>query len=62
MVDVVAPPNMRSSFFGIAMLPGLGAAGIVTVGGVVFFAGMAALCIPICSLSLHFTKRIEVMT
>ena len=44
------------------MLPGLGAAGIVTVGGVVFFAGMAALCIPICSLSLHFTKRIEVMT
>ncbi len=70
MVDVVAPPDMRSSFFGIAMLPGLGAAlaptlgaaGIVTVGGSLFFAGMAALCIPICLLSLHFAKKTEVTT
>lgn len=68
MVDVVAPRDMRSSFFGIAMLPGLGAAlapslgaaGILALGGAWFFAGMAALCIPVCLLSLYFARRIEV--
>ncbi len=70
MVDVLAPPDMRSSFFGVAMLPGLGAAlapslgaaGILTVGGAAFFVGMAALCVPVCLLSLYFARRIEVAT
>lgn len=56
MVDKMAPSGMRSSFFGISMLPGLGAAaapflgavGISYLGGAMFFSLMAALCVPLC--------------
>jgi len=55
LVDEMAPPDMRSSFFGVAMLPGLGAAaapflgalGITAMGGRMFYAVIAALCLPI---------------
>lgn len=55
MIDKIAPPDMRGSFFGVAMLAGLGggiapflgAFAISQLGGVAFFALLGVACLPI---------------
>lgn len=55
MIDKIAPPDMRGSYFGMAMLAGLGAGiaplvgafAIAQLGGVAYFVLLGVACIPI---------------